>query len=44
VTVSVGVAAAGPGAPDPGEMLEAADAALLQAIAAGGDQVRLAPG
>lgn len=44
VTVSVGVAAAGSGAPDPGEMLEAADTALLQAIAAGGDQVRLAPG
>jgi diguanylate cyclase (GGDEF)-like protein len=44
VRVSVGVAAAAPGAGDPLELVEAADRALYQAKGAGRDQVRLAPG
>jgi len=44
VRVSVGVAAAGNGAIEPLELLEAADRALYQAKANGRNQVRLAPG
>jgi diguanylate cyclase (GGDEF)-like protein len=43
VTISIGVASAPRGA-DARDVLESADAALLEAMRAGGDQVRLAPG
>jgi len=43
VAVSIGVASASRGS-DARAVLECADAALLEAIHAGGDQVRLAPG
>jgi len=43
VTVSIGVAAVSRGT-DAREVMDSADAALLDAIHAGGDQVRLAPG
>ena len=44
VTASFGVAAAGKVGGEPADLLEAADAALRDAMASGGDQVRLAPG
>jgi GGDEF domain-containing protein len=44
VTLSAGVSSAKRPAEDPFELLEAADAALHEAMAAGKDQVRLAPG
>ena len=44
VSASVGVATANGPAREAADILEAADAALREAIAAGGDQVRLAPG
>jgi len=43
VTVSIGVAAVSRGT-DARDVMDSADAALLEAIRAGGDQVRLAPG
>jgi diguanylate cyclase (GGDEF)-like protein len=44
VTASIGVAAAGDGAPDATRLLEAADRALYRAKEAGRDTVMLAPG
>jgi len=44
VTLTAGVSSARTAAEDPFELLEAADAALHEAMAAGKDQVRLAPG
>ncbi len=44
VTVSIGVASARGAAFGPGDLLEAVDTALREAMAAGGDQARLAPG
>jgi len=44
VTASLGIAAASPGLNDMQPLLEAADAALHEAMVAGGDRVHLAPG
>jgi PleD family two-component response regulator len=44
ITVSAGVATAGETLTDPNDLLEAADAALREAMSVGGDHVRLAPG
>ena len=44
VTASIGVASAGPAAPDVDRLLEAADRALYRAKASGRDTVMLAPG
>lgn len=44
VTLSAGIAAAAPSKNTASAVLEAAEAALAEAVSAGGDQVRLAPG